>query len=71
MRDKLKELDSITDRDDFHDFHDFHDFQREASRNTNIRFDSVYSKPIVKCEDKDLFNANLHAFDHSCITDRT
>ena len=68
MRDKLKELDSITHRDDFHDFHDF---QREASRSTDIRFDCVYSKPIVKCEDKDLFNANLHAFDHSCITDRT
>ena len=49
IRDKLKELDSITDRDDF---------QREASRNTDIRFDCGYSKPIVKYEDKeDLFHA--------------
>ena len=49
IRDKLKELDSITDRDDV---------QREASRNTDIRFDCGYSKPIVKYEDKEDF---LHA----------
>ena len=51
IRDKLKELDSITDRDDFQR-------EAEASRNTDIRFDCGYSKPIVKYEDKeDLFHA--------------